>query len=139
KAWDKADSTRIAADELAGFVSDFPGSGGARVFYRGRDGHVWELYLARSSGACSSADLTAAVGGAPAAGELAGFVTDCAGSAGARVFYRGRDGHVWELYLARYDGAWFCADRDAAVCGRPAAGELAGFVTDFPGSGGARV
>jgi microsomal dipeptidase-like Zn-dependent dipeptidase len=117
KAWDKADSTRIAADELAGFVSDFPGSGGARVFYRGRDGHVWELYLPRSSGAWSSADLTAAVGGAPAAGELAGFVTDFPGSGGARVVYRAEDGHVWELYLPRSSSAWSSADLTAAVGG----------------------
>ena len=139
KAWGKADSTRIPGGGLTGFVTDFPDSGGVRVIYRGRDGHVWELYLPRSSVVWASADLTALAGGAPAAGELTGFVTDFPDSGGVRVIYRGRDGHVWELYLPRSSVVWASADLTALAGGAPAAGELTGFVTDFPDSGGVRV
>src|SRR6185369_8645977 len=90
-----------AAGELAAYVTDFPDGGGARVVYRAKDGHVWELYCPASSAMWSSADLTALAGGAPAAGELAAYVTDFPDGGGARVVYRAQGDHVWELYLAR--------------------------------------
>jgi hypothetical protein len=102
-AWSSADLTGLApgasppaTGELAGYVTDFPNGGGARVVYCVEDGHIWELYCPVSTTVWSSADLTDRALGAPALfnGELAGYVTDFPSDGCARVVYCAEDGHI---------------------------------------------
>ena len=146
-AWSSADLTKLgggarAWSSLAAYVTDFPEGGGARVVYSTQDHqdfHVWELYCPRSTLVWSGADLSDLAGGAPAGRVLASYVTDFPDGGGARVVYAGQDGRVWELYCPRSTHIWSITDLTSVAGGPPATGQLAGYATDFPDDGGARV
>ena len=138
--WGSGDLTQLARDSAApgqevpdaagdptAYLTDFDDT--ARVVYRGEDGHIHELWLRPSEAwQWRPGDLTQLTGAPDAAGDPTAYLTDF--YAGARVFFRGVDRHIYELSLLT-GTPWQLGDLTEFGGAPAAAGDLAAYLTDF--------
>src|SRR5207249_36798 len=126
-----------AAGDPIAYVTNFAGQGAvARLVYRGDRRSIEERYNIAAAPGWASADLSAAAGGAAAAGDPIAYVTNFAGQgAVARLVYRGVNRHIYELYNIAAAPGWASADLSAAAGGAAAAGDPIAYVTNFAGQG----
>lgn len=115
----------LAASEPAGFDS---GGGDYSIFYRGSDGHIYELLTTNPYDDVhwTWSDLTAWTNAPAAVGNPTTYLRVENYNV---VLYRGANGHVYELYRPRNGDphTWQVGDLTALTGAPPASSDLSGF------------
>ena len=132
-----ADVSSVATDS-----GEAAGTPVARVFYRGADNALYDLYLTQGK-PWQATNLSQLAQAPPAAGDPVATVATVDGDAAntkpiIRIHFRGTDNTIGEIRLA-HGGGWVYAPVSELAQGPPAAGDPVAGITRVDGAGTARV